>query len=64
MTTKEEFIATIELIYSIYRDCRYSFVLTLRDMEKQQELILKEFNAKGQNWTTDDLDTYSGEIVH
>jgi len=56
MTSKEEFIAKIEGIYGIYRDCGHSFDLALRDLTVQQSSRLIEFNAKGQNWTIDDLD--------
>ncbi|MBI4674725.1 MAG: hypothetical protein HY741_24025 [Chloroflexi bacterium] len=56
MTAKEEFIAKAEVIYSIYRDCQLAFYLTVRDMKKQQESMLKEFNSTGDTWTIDDLD--------
>ena len=56
MTAKAEFVAKIEAIYGIYRDCGQSFGLALRDLTNQQSLMLKAFNAKGHNWSIDDLD--------
>jgi hypothetical protein len=56
MSAKEEFIAKVELIYSIYRDCRNAFVLTLKDFKQQQETMLKEFESQGKHWTIEDLD--------
>jgi hypothetical protein len=56
MTAKEEFICTAELIYSIFRDCRRSFDLSLVELKAQQESMLKMFAAEGTERTIGDLD--------
>ncbi|MGA2503154.1 MAG: hypothetical protein ABSG01_03580 [Anaerolineales bacterium] len=59
MTAKKEFISTIELFYSIYRDCRLSFYITQKDFEKQQEIMLVKYKEQGIYQSIDDLDMLS-----
>jgi hypothetical protein len=59
MTAKQDFISTAEVIYSIFRDCRRAFELSLQSLNAQQEAMLRDFASKGQRWTIEDLDTKS-----
>jgi hypothetical protein len=56
MTAKAEFVAKVEAIYGIYRDCEQSFGLALRDLTDLQNVIIKMHNEKSHNWSIDDLD--------
>jgi hypothetical protein len=56
MTAKQDFISISEIIYSIFRDCRRAFELSLQSLKEQQESMLRDFASKGKKWTIDDLD--------
>jgi hypothetical protein len=56
VTAKQDFITTADVVYSIFRDCRRAFDLSLAKLKADQEFMLKDFASKGQEWSTEDLD--------